>query len=381
MKRWIVRAAACGLASLCCGNPLVAQDAYDELSPSDLRITSSPVAEPDSEWIRGLDDLSGSDDIIGSGSQRGTTGAYPVPYPPADSAGAVGDYAQELYGGSYASGCQPGGACGSCNHCLDETPITRFRQSAYQGSSISGGFLGDGDLGLAHYNLAVRFAVPIDGMDNVVIIAPSIRHDVVNSSGAIDLPSNLYDAGVNFTWRRKLSERWNLMAMATPSIRSDFQTSNDAFRLFGLGLLTYDWVPNRLSISMGAVYLDRDDIPLLPALGFTWTPTPLWRVEANFPRPRIARRIDKQGALSESWIYSGVALGGNTWAVERANGTDDVLNIRDIQWVFGWEHIREGGRGLFFEAGAAFGRSVEYESTGQEVDFDDSLFFRGGITL
>src|SRR5690606_12700948 len=108
-----------------------------------------------------------------------------------------------------------------------------------------------------------------------------------------------------------------------------------------------------LDLSLGVVYLDRDDIPLLPVAGFTWTPSPQWQIDINFPRPRIARRIDKRGGLSESWVYTAVGLGGNTWAVERADGSDDVLTMRDYQWIFGWEHRRSGGRGLFVEAGAA----------------------------
>jgi len=321
------------------------------------RISARPV-EPDDAYMRGLDDVVGPEDLVPSPSdlQRAETAQsmseLPFVHPP------------------------------NCDCCIyREPPVSRFRNGFYQGTSFSGGYLGNSSLGIAHYDAAVRFAVPLDGMDNVIIASPSFRHEMLDSDVLADLPDDLYVTGVNFTWLKTISDSLRLTTMISPSIRSDFQSSEDAFRLFGLALVTYEWIPDRLDASFGVVYLDRDDIPILPAIGFTWTPKPWWRIDANFPRPRIARRIDKCGSESESWIYTGVALGGNTYAVERADGSDDILNLRDYQWIFGWEHLRSGGRGLFVEAGAAFGRSLEYERDQLEVDFRDSLFIRGGLTL
>lgn len=268
--------------------------------------------------------------------------------------------------------------------CADETPLQRFRQSAYQGTTLSGGVIGDSGsdaLTISHYELSARFALPIDGMDNVLLIAPHFREDVVDAPAGVDIPDSLYQTGVSFTWLKTLSPRWKATTIVSPSVRSDFQTSDDAVRVFGLGMLTYRYIPETLDLSFGAVYLDRDDIPLLPVLGFNWTPTPQWQIDINFPRPRIARRVAKRGGVSESWIYTAVGLGGNTWAVERADGSHDVLTLRDYQWMFGWEGLRSGGRGWFIEGGAAFGRALEYQETDEEVDFDDALFVRMGITL
>lgn len=267
--------------------------------------------------------------------------------------------------------------------CADETPLQRFRQSAYQGASLAGGVISDGGsdaLTISHYDVSARFAMPIDGMENVLLITPAFRQEFVDAPVGVDIPDSLYVTGVSLMWMKTLSERWKSTAIVAPSVRSDFQTSEDAFRIFGLGILTYRYTPD-LDLSFGAVYLDRDDIPLLPVLGLTWTPTPEWKFDINFPRPRISRRIDKCGAHSESWVYTGVGLGGNTWAVERADGSDDVLTLRDYQWIFGWEHLRSEGRGMFVEGGASFGRTLEYENTDEEVDFDDALFIRAGITL
>jgi len=42
---------------------------------------------------------------------------------------------------------------------------------------------------------------------------------------------------------------------------------------------------------MGIVYLDRNDIRLLPGAGLTWTPSANSRVDPVFPRPKIEHRM------------------------------------------------------------------------------------------
>ncbi|MEZ6089043.1 MAG: hypothetical protein R3C05_13655 [Pirellulaceae bacterium] len=125
------------------------------------------------------------------------------------------------------------------------------------------------------------------------------------------------------------------------------------------------------------MYLDRDDIPLLPVIGVDWCPTSDWKLELRFPRPRLLRRLAKNGPISETWAFAAFALGGNTYAVRRASGLDDELTLRDFRAVFGIEQIRDGGRGYFAEAGLAFGRSVEYES-GDEQEFDPGGYISAG---
>lgn len=382
MNRWLVRAAHVGLACLSIGGPIVgspscvvctlgAQEPFSVRSPSDVQAAPASVRRnvPDDPWMRGLDDITGPDDLVGS-AVRPETGPNGRPLHQVPL-GELND--ADLY--THPPNC----AC-----CVNRVPVSRFRQGFYQGSSVSAGFLSDrGDyrLSQAHYELTTRFAVPIDGMENVLIIAPSIREEIIDAPVGIDIPDSLYNAGVNFTWLKTLSSQWKLTAMLTPSVRSDFNTSEEAFRLFGLGMLTYSYIPDTLDASFGVVFLDRDDIPLLPVLGFTWRPNPFVRIDANFPRPRIAYQTAKCGGESESWVYTGVALGGNTWAVERADGSNDVLTLRDYQWVFGWEHIRSGGRGMFVEAGSSFGRSLEFESNTPGADFDSAAFIRGGLNF
>ena len=207
---------------------------------------------------------------------------------------------------------------------------------------------------------------------------PSFGVDFVDTRPDVDLPSELYDIGVNLFWRKPLNDRWSAMVLSSPSLRSDLTTTERGFRLFALGLLTYEWVPEKLSISGGAVALGRSDLPLLPAIGLKWTPTPRWRADINFPRPRISYRLLKDGSSSETWCYLAGGLGGQTWAITRDDGRPDEASIRELQLTCGVEQIRDGGGGLFAELGFAFGRRLEYEHRQQTVDFGESLLVNGG---
>jgi hypothetical protein len=133
-----------------------------------------------------------------------------------------------------------------------------------------------------------------------------------------------------------------------------------------------------LSLSLGVVYFDRADFRLLPAVGASWTPTPRWRIDATMPRPRIARRLWKQGGQAEGWAYFGGMIGGNTWAVSRDSGKTDELTLRDLRVLFGYEVLRNGNRGLYLESGYAFDRKIEYERQDIDISLDAGLFLVAG---
>ena len=57
-----------------------------------------------------------------------------------------------------------------------------------------------------------------------------------------------------------------------PGYYSDWDGSSDrAVRLTGHGSGIYDWTPT-FQLVLGAAYLDRPDIEVLPIAGFIWKP-------------------------------------------------------------------------------------------------------------
>ncbi len=265
--------------------------------------------------------------------------------------------------------------------CCD-APLIRYRTTCFQGAQAAYGVIPGGDadgLGIKTLDLLGTFAVPFGSMDHVISFTPFFRMDQLNAVPSLDVPDSLYETGVKSFWKKVQNERLTMMVLFTPSVRSDFQSSQEALKLFGMALLQWKLVPEKLSMTGGAVYTGRQDYPVLPAMGLYWTPSPLWKLDIQFPFPRISRRLLKDGDKSETWAYLSGVFGGNTWAVKRASGQDDQLTLRDLRLVLGVEHLLRENRGVFLETGWVFSRSMEYTNTPGQIDFGDAILLRAGI--
>lgn len=266
----------------------------------------------------------------------------------------------------------------------DDYAVRRYRQGFFQRLRVSGGWIDsatDEDLEIGNLKTSLTVAVPLGSFENLLIVTSGFEVDALDSSASVDVPSPLYDVGVDFMWRKQFSDRWGLMVAARPAVSSDFKTSEDGLRLTGRALATWQWLPERLSVLFGVVYLDRNDLPILPGAGLIWTPNPEWRLDLIFPRPKLARRLAFVPREREDWLYVSGSLGGRTWAVERLSETSDQLTLRDYRLSLGWERIRDGGSGIFAEVGYVFGRELEYENSPEVESFSDAAMIRAGVTF
>lgn len=262
-----------------------------------------------------------------------------------------------------------------------EVKLTRYKKQALQSVSISSGWLGDvsGDsLSGSFLDASIGGGIPLGSLDNIIGVTPRMRIDWIQVRAEIDIPSELYLFETQFFYRRPINQRLSAMAIFSPSVRSDLSTSEDAFRVFALGLLNWEYMPDRLTVSGGAVYLGRADLPVLPALGLTWTPNPTTKLDLRFPSSRLAYRLNKDGGRSEKWSYLSLGLGGDTWAVTRQSGSADLLSLRDIRLTFGLEKLLDGGGGWFLESGYGFNRRLEYDSQEAQVQLGEAVFFQAG---
>ena len=263
-----------------------------------------------------------------------------------------------------------------------ETPVQRYKKGFFQQLEFRGGLLvpTSDDLSSRYLESRLSVAVPLGNFENIMVVSPSFRVDDLDVSLDFDVPNHLYIANTSFLWRKEWNDRWSSLLIFTPSVRTDFKSDDDGFRLFGLGLAQWEWVPDILQISFGAVYLGRQDLPtLLPAIGLVWTPTPQWKYDLLFPRPKISYQLWKEGSRAETWAYLSTDLGGNTWSVQRSDGTDDVLSIKDYRIQLGVERIIDGGGGLFFETGYAFRRRLEYATGGERTELSGAWIIQAGL--
>ncbi|NND96716.1 MAG: hypothetical protein HKN47_05235 [Pirellulaceae bacterium] len=264
---------------------------------------------------------------------------------------------------------------------VPEVELSRFKKQALQSLSLSSGYMGDvGGSGLSStfLDLSIGSGIPLGSFDNILGVTPRFRVDWVDADASLDIPSELYEFELQFFYRRPIHDRLSAMAIVSPSVRSDLSTSEDALRVFALGLLNWQWIPDRLTLSGGAVYLGRADIPVVPAIGIDWTPNRITKLELRFPTSKFARRLAKDGGRSETWAYVTAGLGGNTWAITRRTMQADEISLRYFDLRSGIEKIVDGGGGYFADAGYAFSRRLEYESDETETTLNDAILFRAG---
>lgn len=268
-----------------------------------------------------------------------------------------------------------------CDQVFEEPELSRFKKQALQSVSLSGGYMGDlgGDgLSSSYADLSISSGIPLGSFENILGVRPRLRVDWIDAAPEIDVPSELYEFELSFFHRCTIRDGLTTTAIVSPSLRSDLTTSDDAFRIFALGLLTWEWIPDRLKLSGGAVYLARADFSVLPAIGLSWTPSQRTKLDLQFPASKLSRRLAKDGGRSETWAYLSAGLGGNTWSVTRSTMVSDELSLRELNLRVGIERIVDGGGGCFADVGFAFDRQLEYSNDDSVVKLNDAILVRGG---
>ncbi|MCU0713710.1 MAG: hypothetical protein MUC43_16750 [Pirellula sp.] len=186
----------------------------------------------------------------------------------------------------------------------------------------------------------------------------------------IDLPARLYQFSMGYQSRGRMSEYLSYDGAVAITVNSDFEGSaREGVFLPGhfAGMLhvtpEMDWV-------LGVDYLHRDDIKLLPIVGFSyhsdWMPNVRW--DLVFPRPKV------QFALPGGHMFHVAGrLGGGTWDFELPSGVEDVVTYRDYRLLLGFSRGR-GKEGIqSIEVGYLFGRKLELRDANSFLDLSDAV--------
>lgn len=254
------------------------------------------------------------------------------------------------------------------------------RQGFFQGVKLVSTWIPAGDLGATSVDFSATFAMPAPTPDEPLIITPRFEMHLLEGPDAPDLPSQAYDVAVQFRSFRKINECWTLDLAVSPGWHSDLESSSsEALRITGHALGIYEWSPT-LKLLGGVVYLDREDISLIPAAGLIWTPTEDQKLELIVPRPRYAVRYWQDHGCEERWWYIGGEYGGGSWAIRRAAGFDDVATYSDYRALVGIERKVFGGLSSRYECGFVFGRELEYKSGTPDFEPASTVFVRAGYS-
>jgi len=210
-------------------------------------------------------------------------------------------------------------------------------------------------------------------------VSPSGGIVFVDGPIRTDLPPRLYTGQIEFKWFGQIATPVFCELALMPALFTDGDnTGSDALRLQGRGV-GYLAFSEQTQAVLGATYLDREDVPILPVFGVIHSPKDGVKFELVFPRPRISERISS-GEYGETWVYAQGELGGGSWAIERKNGRDDIASYRDYRLMFGLEQRNAPDWTAGIEAGYVFGRALEYESGRGDYDPDDTFLLRVALS-
>jgi Domain of unknown function (DUF6268) len=251
--------------------------------------------------------------------------------------------------------------------------------------SFNSEWLTSSDFDLSRYDVRVSvptypFFGPPPPMVNVGVSCINLI-----DADSFGLPDDLFEYSVGLSWVRPLKDRWIVRSMLGVAMATDNRnTSSDAWQFRG-GLFaayepnnTWQWV-------FGAIAIGRNDLPVVPAVGVIWTPRPDVKIDLTFPKPRIQKLLAETESRQQ-WGYFGMAIGGGTWGLERADRTDDQLTYGDWRVVTGWESLPTPvagerftrGRRLGLEVGYVFSRDLEFSSGSPDISLSDAVVI--GIT-
>ena len=342
---------------------------------------AAPIASPQFPgWLSGANTGFGSGpETFGAGnpgfgtSPYGTQNFQSPAFP--SSAYPAGSPNTLFPGGLFSGGSFSGASSGAYN------PVRKF-----QGPRVRYGWLSDGnggdDVQMHDIDTSLVFAWPnFLQSGQPLYVVPSFGLHLIDgpdgSTGA-DLPPQLYDFFVDSGWQSDPTQLIGADLGLRVGVFNDLEnTSSDGVRILGKAIATFRLTPYS-TVKAGVVYLDRNRVKLLPAGGLLYQPTPLTRYDISFPQPKLSQYFTTLGT-QDVWGYLGADYGGGSWAIQRADGRKNNIDINDIRVLLGLEWgrsdlIRTGRHTGFAEVGYVFAREVLYEQN-REDDIEPGSTF------
>lgn len=264
--------------------------------------------------------------------------------------------------------------------------LNPYKSGFFQKLSGTAAWMGNSsdpnDLGLTEIETFVQVGLPAPIIEWPLLITPGFNLTMIDGPTTTDLPPRLYQGYVEFMWLPQIVRGYTLLFSVVPSVFGDFDVHD--FRFTGKGLLIVDCIPDRLQLVGGLLYLNRENVRVLPAGGVIWSPADWTRFELIFPKPKLGLRFNV-GLGYEDWIYTTGEFGGNTWPILRGEGTasddfEDNVTYNDYRVLLGFERKLQGGAGYRLEGGYVFGRTVRFTSEQGDFDPQSTFLIRGGIT-
>ena len=248
-------------------------------------------------------------------------------------------------------------------------------------------FGGNDKLGVDNVDLSATFQFPLfNWRQPPLLVTPGFAFNfwdgpVSAGPGTADLPAETYDAYLGFAWNPEITPWLAAELNFSMGVYSDFHlVSWESVRFIGGGDAVITISPI-WRVKIGAEYIDRLRVKLLPIAGVVYTPNEDTRWELVFPRPKISNRLNPLGTTSLWWYVAGEYGGGN-WTIRRTSGLGDDFDYNDIRIQLGIEWATPANWKGMFEIGYVFNRELLYQS-GAPASFDPSstIELRAGLAF
>ena len=200
-------------------------------------------------------------------------------------------------------------------------------------------------------------------------------------TGGADLPARAFSGYLSFDHTTDPSRDFGLDNNLTVGVYSDFDNfSSDSLRLTGR-VVGWRRINEYLVGRIGVEYFDRIRVKLLPVFGIYANPNPDFKIDLAFPRSKISHRVPNFNNF-EGWAYVQAEYGGGSWAIERADGSNDQVDINDVRASLGFEWIGPRRVTGFFDIGYVFERELVFRSDPvNDVPIQDAVMIRSGIAF
>jgi hypothetical protein len=266
-----------------------------------------------------------------------------------------------------------------------EPPLSDVRSGFFQRAIFNGTYLprtaGRGGFGQNDLEAKLVVALPCPTTDSPLVITPGFAVHYLDGPTGVDLPPRLYDGSCQFRWLSQVTPQLGLDFAVTPGWYSDFQQNwGGAFRMPGHAAAAWTLNPTT-KLVLGAAYLARFDVNVIPVGGIIWTPNDDTKFELLFPEPKLAHRVlheCEHGSEINTWLYLSGEFAGDVWAIETPIGNEQVL-LRDCRVILGIERKKIQGFGAKLEVGYVFGRRIMYSGPTPEFDPSDTILLRAGV--
>ena len=239
--------------------------------------------------------------------------------------------------------------------------------------SLSSGWIPRGSsdgFGITDVMLTTSFApIYFDDLP-ALLITPGFGFHFWEPPAALELPSRVFDAYVDVSWRLPLTERLGFSAGVTPGVYGDFARENpQAFQLTGWGLLDLT-LGDRWTLVGGAAVVRQLDLAVLPVGGLIYSPHETARLELLVPRARYAQRVLSTRRNGDVWLYAACQFGGGTWSVALPDDTATLVTYSDLRAVLGYEWFSSASAASVAEVGYVFARDISAYGVTQFVPND-----------